>query len=283
MNSQWKYIFAILITMFLILSGCDSNQENKEERASRQGEEAVVTDDGEAGNNIILDKSTTKNDQEADIEIATEKDTSTRDLQIDSKEDAIRILREKLVLDREEDYSFGVDDTLYRDEKGSYYIIQVVDIRLREAGKTGNLGYYQVYLDGTYQPFQVAANVSESEKGLKDSYLDQLQNIERKIEAIRTESEATTTVEIEKEERKIYEIWDTALNDIYKVLQDQLAEEEMNHLREEQREWITYRDDTAEEVSRKYEGGTMESIQYVNTQAFLTKKRCYELVEKYMN
>ncbi len=56
----------------------------------------------------------------------------------------------------------------------------------------------------------------------------------------------------------------------------------MEQLREEQRDWIKERDQKAKEASLKYEGGTMEGLEYVATQASITKDRCYELVAKYM-
>ncbi|MEH7347022.1 lysozyme inhibitor LprI family protein, partial [Bacillus sp. JJ1532] len=72
------------------------------------------------------------------------------------------------------------------------------------------------------------------------------------------------------------------LNEVYGVLKEQLTTEEMNQLRKEQRNWITYRDDTALEASLKYQGGTMEHLEYVAVLANLTEERCYELVEDYM-
>ena len=56
----------------------------------------------------------------------------------------------------------------------------------------------------------------------------------------------------------------------------------MEKLKEEQRDWITYRDETAKASSLKYEGGSTEALEYVATQAILTRERCYVLVAKYM-
>ena len=92
----------------------------------------------------------------------------------------------------------------------------------------------------------------------------------------------TTTIGLIAEETERYETWDKLLNEIYGVLKTQLTESEMKKLQEEQREWIVYRDATAKESSLKYEGGTMEKLEYVATQATLTRERCYELVAKYM-
>ena len=77
-------------------------------------------------------------------------------------------------------------------------------------------------------------------------------------------------------------MWDGLLNEIYAVLEEQLPVEEMEQLRKEQREWIANRDAAAKEASLKYEGGTMEQLEYVAVANKLTEERCFELVEKYM-
>lgn len=40
--------------------------------------------------------------------------------------------------------------------------------------------------------------------------------------------------------------------------------------------------ETAREAALKYEGGTMETLEYVSTRTELTKERSYELVDAYM-
>ncbi|MGD6842449.1 lysozyme inhibitor LprI family protein [Bacillus infantis] len=88
---------------------------------------------------------------------------------------------------------------------------------------------------------------------------------------------------MKKVENDRWEIWDDRLNEIYGVLQEQLPAEEMESLREEQRDWLKERDARALEASLKYEGGTQEHLEYVAVLANLTEERCYELVETYMN
>jgi uncharacterized protein YecT (DUF1311 family) len=72
------------------------------------------------------------------------------------------------------------------------------------------------------------------------------------------------------------------LNKIYGVLKEQLSKEQMEKLREEQRNWINHRDEAAKKSSLKYKGGSTESLEYVATQASLTRERCFKLVAKYM-
>lgn len=113
----------------------------------------------------------------------------------------------------------------------------------------------------------------------KDEYLQKLNEME---ELDRHSEVGTTMLELEKQEAERYQKWDRELNDIYGILKEQLHAEQMEQLREEQRNWIKHRDEVAEESSLKYKGGSTESLEYVATQASLTRERCYELVAKYM-
>ncbi len=123
------------------------------------------------------------------------------------------------------------------------------------------------------------SNSTDLTENQREKYLQKLNEME---EADRYEDAGTSMIELEEQEKLRYEKWDKELNEIYGILQEQLSEEEMAKLREEQRNWITYRDETAKESSLKYEGGSYESLEYVATQATLTRDRCYLLVSKYM-
>jgi uncharacterized protein YecT (DUF1311 family) len=117
---------------------------------------------------------------------------------------------------------------------------------------------------------------------LKAEYLKKLNDKKKEMEDMRNHPIDDTTFALKKVEGDLYDIWDGLLNEIYDVLKQQLPSEEMDQLRKEQREWIKYRDTTAKEASLKYEGGTMEQLEYVAVVNNLTKERCFELVEQYM-
>ncbi|TKC16724.1 lysozyme inhibitor LprI family protein [Robertmurraya kyonggiensis] len=118
--------------------------------------------------------------------------------------------------------------------------------------------------------------------GEKEKYIKQLNDIKKGLSEFDKALETGTQFEIGQAYGEIFTRWDNALNDIYGALEKQLSASEMDRLREEQRKWITYRDETAKKASLKFEGGTMESLEYISTQARLTEERCYELVERYM-
>ena len=118
-----------------------------------------------------------------------------------------------------------------------------------------------------------------ADKSQKDEYLQKLSEME---EADRNEEAKTTMAELEQQESDRFEKWDKELNQIYGILKEQLSTEQMEQLREEQRAWIKQRDESAKEASLKYKGGSTEKLEYVATQATLTRERCYELAAQYM-
>src|SRR5690625_2647997 len=72
---------------------------------------------------------------------------------------------------------------------------------------------------------------SEPNESLKEDYLEKLK--ETKMEADSIEPEDSSTYALKAVEDYRYEIWDDILNEIYKVLQEQLPPEEMEALRAE--------------------------------------------------
>ena len=126
------------------------------------------------------------------------------------------------------------------------------------------------------------SSASNSTANVKEAYLKKLNDTKQEMDDIRKNSKETTTYAMKKMEGDRYDAWDDLLNEVYGVLEEQLAPEVMEPLREEQRNWITTRDKTAKEASLKYEGGTMEQLEYVAVLANLTEERSYELVEGYM-
>lgn len=118
------------------------------------------------------------------------------------------------------------------------------------------------------------------EASLKEEYLKKLNDTKKETEELGAAD--SSTYALKKVENDRWDMWDELLNEIYEVLKEQLPSKEMEQLREEQRNWIKHRDDSALEASLKYKGGTQEHLEYVTVLANLTEERCYELVEDYM-
>ena len=119
-----------------------------------------------------------------------------------------------------------------------------------------------------------------TKSSLKEEYLQKVNHTTRVAEEL--EASDSSTYAMKKVENDRWNIWDELLNEVYEVLKGQLSPEEMDQLREEQRNWVKYRDDSSLEASLKYKGGTQEQLEYVIALANFTEERCYELVETYM-
>ena len=118
------------------------------------------------------------------------------------------------------------------------------------------------------------------EKGYE--YLQWLAGIDVEADEIMADSTEFTTAGIVEEQGRILKLWDDKLNEIYSCLRTYMPSSEFNKLKQEQINWIKYRDKTAEVAAEKYEGGTMGQIERVVSLIYTTRERCYELVNNYM-
>ena len=117
---------------------------------------------------------------------------------------------------------------------------------------------------------------------MKEEYLKKISEAKNEVERIRNNKIDDTTLALKTAEGEVYEVLDGLLNEVYGVLKEQLPPEEMEQLRNEQRESIKLRNQTAKEASLKYEGGTLEQLEYLMVRNNLTEERCLELVKNYM-
>ncbi|WP_410771266.1 lysozyme inhibitor LprI family protein [Fontibacillus sp. BL9] len=127
-----------------------------------------------------------------------------------------------------------------------------------------------------------SADSGTSVTGTKEAYLEKLDEIEAGLADLEELNEEGTTASMTEAAAETFNRWDTALNEIYGELKQQLSANEMDDLKEKQREWIKQRDEIAEKEAAEFKGGTMEGLQLVSTKARVTKERCYELVNQYM-
>ncbi|GAA0440819.1 hypothetical protein GCM10008983_17380 [Lentibacillus halophilus] len=132
------------------------------------------------------------------------------------------------------------------------------------------------------KPDEEKGTSANNTKGKKQAYLKQLNETENEMKKQQNNLEDNSTYALKAVAGNRSDAWDDHLNDIYDTLEKQLSTEQMDQLRQEQREWISNRNEQAKEASLKYEGGTQEQLEYVTVQANITKDRCFELVEDYM-
>lgn len=115
-------------------------------------------------------------------------------------------------------------------------------------------------------------------------YIQKLKDLEIQLEnAYSQVYENGSNSEMIEAEHEKYTQWDYMLNEIYGELKKYLPKDEMNQLREKQRNWINERDKDAEAARKEFEGGTAAPLAYNSVLAEKTKDRCYQLVDAYMN
>lgn len=112
-------------------------------------------------------------------------------------------------------------------------------------------------------------------------------NYINKLNEIKEETEGSITGETDYEMRNqacnIYKEWDNALNDIYGTLKAKLPKDKFKQLEKDEVRWIKEKEAKAKKAMDKYEGGSMGRLDYTIVLSSETEKRCYELVNKYMN
>lgn len=116
----------------------------------------------------------------------------------------------------------------------------------------------------------------------KNEYIDKLNSVEEGMRDLAYLYENGTTVDLVEAEGTRLKRWDDMLNEIYSLLKTQLTESEMKELKSKQLAWIEYRDKTAENEANAAGGGSLTTVVYNSTLATLTKERCYELVNTYL-
>lgn len=112
---------------------------------------------------------------------------------------------------------------------------------------------------------EIAAEISYAEEQEKE--------VEKKQEA------ATTQMDMNLTAKEMYQLWDDTLNAVWKLLEANLSEADMEVLRKEEKEWIAFKEAEAQEAGLENEGGSLQPLLEAVTAAELTKERVYELAE----
>ncbi len=94
-----------------------------------------------------------------------------------------------------------------------------------------------------------------------------------------TEDASLTQTDMNEISNEIYMIWDDLLNELWAELKDYLDQESMDKLLEEQRAWITEKEDAVKQAAAEYEGGSIAPLISNQKAAELTKERVYVLAE----
>ncbi|GAB3803767.1 lysozyme inhibitor LprI family protein [Virgibacillus kimchii] len=121
-------------------------------------------------------------------------------------------------------------------------------------------------------------------EGRRAEFLERLENIQKELDALPEKKDADkgVTNAMKSYYGRSYEMYDEELNEIYALLQKELAPETMKELKTKQIQWIEEKEKLANEARQEYNGGTFENVAYYISLYESTKERCYELVNKYM-
>ncbi len=129
-------------------------------------------------------------------------------------------------------------------------------------------------------PEEIAA-VQDSADVQKTVLEDYMVSLKESSDAIKIslETEALTQYQMNEKSQQLYELWDDALNYLWGELKAALPEEEFAKLLNEQLEWISYKENAAEEAGREFEGGSMYVLVTSGEAARITEERVYELYD----
>ncbi len=143
--------------------------------------------------------------------------------------------------------------------------------------KGDRLGFYGLYNSRTGDGF---SGMIYEEKSLQERTYEVVTAAEEQAGGLAEELKNTTgQQDMNVITTQMYIIWDDALNAVWKMMDTELGESEMEALRTEERNWITYRDEEVEAAGQKFAGGSMEAMQRSLKAAELTRARVYELIE----
>lgn len=80
-----------------------------------------------------------------------------------------------------------------------------------------------------------------------------------------------------------YQLWDDKLNEIYNTLKNNMSADAFQSLKTEQIAWIKEKESQVKTIGTDPMNGSMGRIEAFEAGYNMTKERCYELVNRYMN
>lgn len=156
------------------------------------------------------------------------------------------------------------------------------EVVFTEAGVFGiQAGDVYSFPDGApNKPEEGQAGATASQPSLSDQIAAEISYAEEQEKEIeRKQKEADTQMDMNITAAEMHQLWDDTLNNVWKLLEANLSEADMEILRKEEREWIADRDAEVQAAGQECEGGSIQPSVESTTAADLTKARVYELAE----
>lgn len=96
---------------------------------------------------------------------------------------------------------------------------------------------------------------------------------------VKKASELTTTLDLKMNASAMYETSDDCLNYLWNIIRYHTEGDVYEQILEEQRQWISEKDEAANVAMEEWEGGSFAPVIYMDTQAEMTMKRCEVLLQ----
>lgn len=103
------------------------------------------------------------------------------------------------------------------------------------------------------------------------------------LEEQETHGNVASDTEILNEIEGNYQLWDDKLNEIYNTLKNNMSADAFQSLKTEQIAWIKEKESQVKTIGTNPMDGSMRRIDAFEAGYNMTKERCYELVNRYMN
>ena len=124
-------------------------------------------------------------------------------------------------------------------------------------------------------------NIKNSIEGYDISKLDKyMAEVEEKAFIIQKslENDELSQTDMNMKSQELYELWDKALNYLWKELQNNLPEDQFEGLKEEQIRWISKKESEVKEAGQEFTGGSLHALVVNSEAARITKERVYILL-----
>lgn len=110
---------------------------------------------------------------------------------------------------------------------------------------------------------------------------DELKEVQRQADSIeqKLENEAVTQLDMNQLSYQLFNTWDAKLNDIWEKIKLKLNPDEIKQLKEEELQWIAYKEDEIRKAGADNVGGSIQLLLENVRAAQLTRERVYELAK----
>ncbi len=205
-------------------------------------------------------------------------------------------------------YEMTLSDITYSEEVGTEEIIEGTKYIYTEADGLSGTNSFKVYLPGTpiseiskeiYDPWLAWVNKSDSvltmiaivsesesqgiysyerEKPLEEAHSTLKLYKESYAYWSEKVSHSETQLEMNNNSAQMYKVIDNCLNELWDLVKYNTDDDAYQQILIKQREWISSKENQANEAAAEYEGGSFAKTAYYDKLALLTMVRCEELV-----